>query len=347
MKKIFSIISFPFVWAYRFVNDAIYSLKVAIHSKRKPKGRLEARKNKEKVYDLIFYSCFLAIPFAMFILTNIIINGNAIVMAFEKMEDGKTVFAGLENFKQIFINFRIDGNYMFMLKNSLLIYLLTTVFNSFIPILFSYYVYKKLFGYKVFKVMLFIPTILSSIITVSIFTMLSNEVIPDLWLEWFDKTLHPLLVNPHSTFATIMTYTLWMGFGGGLLTQLAAMNTVDPSVSESAQLEGVGFFQELWYIVLPACYQILMLGFITGAGSIFTNSLNLYAFFGNGAPSTVSNFGYFFQIRTLDGEYAEYFYLSAWGVFTTIIATALTLSLRWLFNRFGPSEDSRENKKKV
>ncbi len=348
MKKLLLKAFFPIKWLFAKINGWIYDLRVLVHSrvrKNNAKDERKIGKNYNKTLDLIFYCGFLAVPLVMFILTNIVINGNAIVLAFQKYEGNKIVFAGFENFITLFNNFFYDVAYQDMLWRSLLIYAVTTVIGTTVPIVFSYYVYKKLFGHKLFKIMLFIPTILSSIITVSMFKMVANEVIPAVWLKLTGNQISPLLNDPGTTFQTILFYTVWMGLGGGLLTQLAAMNTVDPSVTESAQLEGIGFFQELWHIVLPACYEVLALGFITGIAGIFTNTLNLYSFFGSGAPATTNNLGYFFQLRTIEAEMMDYPYLSAWGVTITLIATPLTLLLRHVINKYGPSEDTHEKKK--
>ena len=179
------------------------------------------------------------------------------------------------------------------------------------------------------------------------FKMVANEVIPEIWEVLFGKNLDPLIETSSTTFKTLLFYTIWMGLGSGLLTQLAAMNTVDPSVTESAQLEGIGFFQELWHIVLPACYQVLTLGLVTGIATIFTNNMNLYAFYGINAPDRAMTVGYYFQVETLEAEMTQYPYLSAWGVIITIIVTPLTLTLRHLINKYGPSEDGYDRKKKA
>ena len=294
--------------------------------------------------ELTFYSLMLVVPVLFFVLQYFIINGNSILLAFEKTNNGVTTFAGFENFKMFFENFKNDPNYNDMLIRSLYVYLLTTALNTFFPILLSYYIYKEMVGYRLFKVLLFMPTILSSIITVSIYRMLANEVIPEIWYRLTDTRIHPLLSNPNTTFNAILFYSVWTGLGGGLLTQLAAMNTVNVSVKEAAHLEGIGFLQELWHIVLPACYQVIMLGFVPGVASVFTNSLNLYAFYGGRAPVTTNVLGYFLQVRTLQAEFPEYHYLSAFGLICTLIAVPVTLLLQFLVNKFGPTEENREKK---
>lgn len=347
MKKILAKIFFPFAFCLKKLADLWYDFTVLLHSKFKRKGEKKFGRNRDKIRNLVFYSSLVAIPLAFFILSEFVINGNSILLAFQKYEGRRPSFAGFDNFKRL-INEFLDPKtgFMDMLKRSLLVYVISNTIGTVLPIIFTYYVYKKLFMHNIFKVILFIPSVLSSIVTVSIFKMTANEVLPQIYKMLTGEVLDPLLSNPNTTFKTLLIYTVWMGLGGSLLTQLAAMNTVDPSVTESAQLEGISFYQELWHIVLPACYQVLTLGFVTGIALIFTNNMNLYAFYGTGAPGNASLIGYYFQVETLSAEWIDYPYLAAWGLIVTIIVTPLTLISRHLINKYGPTEESNENKKK-
>lgn len=351
MKKFLTLIFSPFrkffSIIFGFLGDRLYDVKVFIYSKLpKRKENIKNGKYINKIRDIIFFSCFLAIPLVFAILQHVIINGNAILLAFQKYEGKEVVFAGFENFQALFNDFKTKQSFQQMMSNALIVYALSTVIHTIVPIIFTYYIYKKLFGSSLFRVVLFIPTILSSIITVSMYKMIVNEVVPQIYFMVFGEKIKPLFSNIDTAFQTVLFYSLWMGLGGGLLTQLAAMNTVDPSVTESAQLEGIGFFSELWHIVLPACYEVLTLGLVTGIATIFTNTLNLYAFKGTGAGSEISTIGYYIQVQTLSADFQDYPYLSAWGVLVTVCVTPLTLILRYLINRFGPSEDTYERKKK-
>ncbi len=350
MNKFWAKVFFPITWLFKKIFDLWYDAKSYLYNKFfKRKKEKTYRKNTNKIRDALFYAAVTAIPLIMFVLVNVVINGNAVLLAFQEY-DGKTnhfldgdIFA---NFAYWIDRFASYTEFQSIMLRSVEVYIISTALCTFVPILFSYYVYKKMFGYKVFKILLFLPSILSSIITVSMFRMFVNRVLPKIWLEITGEALFPPLTGLDTAFPTIMVYNIWMALGGGLLTQLAAMNTVDPSVAESAQLEGIGFWGEFWHIVLPACYEVLTLGFVTGIAGIFTNSLNLYAFYGTGAPNNAETIGYYITVLTLDGSEFDYPRLSAWGVMVTIVVTPLTLLLRHLINRYGPSEDTHEKKRK-
>lgn len=236
-------------------------------------------------------------------------------------------------------DFSRDTLMMGMLKRSVMVYFITEIAGTVLPIMFSYYIYKKKPLYRLFRTVLFIPTIISGIITITIFKTITERMIPSLYELLTGKFMYGLLSNPHTTFDTVLFYTIWMSFGSGMLIQLAAMNTVDESVTEAAKLDGIGFLQEFWYIILPASYMVLSINLIAGFAGLFTNNLGLYAFYGLEADSRLWTLGYYFTVNTINATTAQYPYYSAWGLITSTIAIPVTLTLRHVIYKYGPSEE--------
>ena len=337
MKKITSILFFPFSWSFKKISDAFYALGVLLNSiirKRWPKK--PSTLSKDKIKDYIYYSCLMAIPLAMFVIVNFVINGQALLLGFQEYNEVTDEFMtyGLKNFRDLFEHLG-QPQIVDMFKRSLLWWGLSEVICMIIPITFSFYVYKKFFGHNVFKVLLFLPSVFSSMITVSLFKNICNQVIPEVFGCEALLTLHS-----KTLFDTLIFYNLWTALGGGLLMQLALMNAIDPSISESAQIDGVGFYGELWHIVLTSIYRVWILGIITSFAGIFGSTLNLFSFVGLAQPSDATLIGHHFYVETLEAKLTgEYAFLSAWGLLITAICTPLTLTLRYLFNKYGPSED--------
>ena len=337
MKKVSALIFKPFAWIFGLIGDGLYALKVLIYNayrKKHPKKASTLR--KDKVKDYIFYCSLMAIPLIMFVIVNFVIGGQAIFLGFQEYDAITDEYIGMNvsNFKQLFQDLSTP-RMVDMIELSLISWGASMIICNIIPITFSFYVYKKFLGHNVFKILLFLPSLFSSMITVSLFKMICNRVIPELFGL---PALIPL--SSDTTFGMLLFYSLWSGLGGGLLTQLAVMNAIDPSISESAQLDGVGFYGELWHIVLPSCYRVLTLGLVTSFAGIFTGSLNLFAFVGKAEPAKSTLLGHHFYVLTLDATTdADYTYLSAWGLLITAICTPITLTLRHVINKYGPSEE--------
>jgi len=337
VKKLTSILIFPFSWLFKRLGDLLYDLNVKLSvafRKRWPKKTSTLK--KDKVKDYIFYISLMIIPLAMFVIVNFVISGQALLLGFQEYDAITDEFVGMsiKNFKDLFEHLATD-RLLDMLKLSLISWTASTIVCNIIPITFSFYVYKKYLGHNVFKVLLFLPTLFSSMITVSLFKNICNRVIPEIF-----GCASLITLSSDTTFGTLLFYSLWSGLGGGLLTHLAVMNAIDPSISESAQLDGVGFYGELWHIVLPSCYRVLTLGLVTSFAGIFTGSLGLFAFVGYAEPTKATLLGHHFYVMTLDATTdADYAFLSAWGLLITVICTPVTLVLRHVINKYGPSEE--------
>ncbi len=298
------------------------------------------KKNKQKGQSLkslklkntIFFWTIATVPLLLFAFDLIVVNANSIILAFKEY-DGDKIYFGFGQFKKFFDYITI-GQLTDAVPRSFFLYLVTLLVTSIIPIIFSYFLYHKYLGSGFFKVLLFLPNIISSVATINIFKYLASDVIPAVF--GVDD-----LLSEKNRFTSIMIYTLWMQFGSGLLIQLGAMNATEKEVVEASHIDGVGFWGELWHVVLPKSYTILSIGMITGVISIFTNDFGIYTFYGNHAQPDVWTLGYKFLAESAmaEGNPVEYSFLSAWGLCATLVAAPLTFFVKWLVEHVGPSED--------
>ncbi len=301
-------------------------------TKKNTHGKVGSLQNR-KVQNTVFFWCIATIPLLLFAFDLIVVNFNSILLAFKEYTDEGFVYYGFGNFSYFFESVT-TGALRDTVFRSVGLYLLTLIVTSIIPIIFSYYLYHKFVGSGFFKILLFLPNIISSVATILIFKFLATDVIPYVFNT-------EGLLSTDKRFTTITIYTLWMQFGSGLLIQLGAMNATEKEVVEASHIDGVGFWGELWHVVLPKSYTILSIGMYTGVISIFTNDFGLYTFYGNTAPENVWTLGYKFLADTTlaEGNPVEYSKLAAWGLCATIVAAPLTFFVKWLVEHIGPSED--------
>lgn len=319
-----------------------YNLRVKINQLlRKNKRETKNKFLSKKVKDNVFYYSLITVPVILLVFTYLVINGNSILLAFRQYDPitGSHSWAGFTNFKDVFLHLKQSNLMQTAFRNSVKSYFIILVVTTIVPVLLSYYIYKKLPLHGFFKVVLFMPSIISGIVTVTIYKYIADLIIPTIAAQLFDVQINGLLSNPNKTFGTVLFYYLWMSMGGGLLIQLGAMNSVDKSVTEAGELDGVGFFREFWHIVLPKVYQIISIGFILGIVSIFTNDLGLYAFYGTSAEGRIYTLGYYFTVRTLKKDILDYPFLAAWGLIATVIAVPVTFLARHFIYTMGPQED--------
>ncbi len=308
---------------------------------------------------LIFYTCLIAIPSLQFLLFYFYVNFNSILLSFQKYEiklDGigyNVSFAFFENFSKAWGIFTSSGQ---MILNSLTLYLCNLVIVSTFALLFSYYIAKKHYFSGFFRVMLFLPNIISQVALVTIFkTVVNNvfvEVMKSLGAEAWLKSNHlefGLLSNSapdNVIFGTVLVYNLWVGFGTNVMMYTGAMSAIDQSIIESAQLDGVSFLGEFIHIYVPLIWPTFTTFVVTGLTGLFTSTMHLVVFYGTVLDPPFEVFGYFLYKQTLNSSltsthpnYFPYSILSSLGVIVTIILVPVTLTVRKLMEKYGPRTD--------
>jgi len=305
---------------------------------------MDKRRNKRMFSRQLFYLAIILLPVIQFAIFYIYVNFNSFVMAFQKYEAnidtlGYTVkFAGTENFKKAF---EILEKNAFMIKNSLIMYAFNLCFGTTLAIIFSYYIYKKYFLSGLFRVMLFLPQIVSGLIFAILFKYIVTNVYSYIGLQLTGEKVVGLLDNLDTRFGTVVFFNLWVSFGVSVLMYSNSMSTIDPSIVESAQLDGANTIQEFIWITLPSIYPTLVSFFIIGITGIFTNQNGLFDMFGSNA-NTAATLGYylFMVVESADVDTIPSFsQISALSLILTFVMVPTTLLIRSLLNRVGPSVD--------
>ncbi len=288
-----------------------------------------------------FYIVMAALPVLQFCVFYIGVNVKSILFAFQSYDydAGKYVFNGFANFKDVFDRFALGGAYTKMMQNSFSVYFWCLIISVPLALFFSYFIYKEFIGASIFKVLLFMPSILTSIVLVRLFRYMSDLVVPEMALKFFGIEMKPLLGNFATQFGTLIFYTIWTEFGVVVLLYSSAMSGISDSVIEAGKIDGVNSIQEFFLIVLPMIFPTLSMFLLTGIAGIFTNQMSLYSLYGDNAEPIVWTFGYYLfreaRRATLDG----YTYLSALGLMASIVAMALTFIVKYVFKKLDPLED--------
>ena len=310
-----------------------------------------------KAKRLIFYMLMVALPFAQFLLFYVYVHFSSIMMAFrvETADNKGLVTASFDltaNFKAVFA-FLQTREGVIGIENALKNYFITFFTSGIFSIFFSYYVYKKFVGHGLFKVFLYLPSIVSAIILVVVYKQLMNRVLPEAINDIFyggEPVVMSILEN--DKYFWILFYSIFMNLGGHILMYTGAMSGINESVVESAQLDGVNAIQEFWFITLPLIYPTFVTFTVTGLAAIFTGHPNLHTFYGMSDPITEGfhTLGFFIFVSVKNGSTVSYSqsnvvsYLSltqvsALGLMITAVMLPTTLIIKKLMTKYGPSTD--------
>lgn len=296
-------------------------------------------KNNLKQNLQVWSILFVPVVFGFFIFY-LIPKIDSILLAFRGYENGRLVYVGLENFKNFFAflsESATDPTIRTALSNSLKNYLIGLIGPP-ICVFIAYYIFKKMPLAKIYQFIVMIPQIISSFVLCLVFFKYVENALPVLMKNLGFVNFPNLLNDARYTYGTTLFYSIWSGFATTILLYSSAMSSIDTSIIESARLDGVGFFQELFYIVIPLIGGTISTGFITSIGNIFTASGPLVAFWEYNAPPETVNLGYYFTQQVMLHQQDQIIYpmLAAMGLVFTLISTPLVLLVKKLFDKIVP-----------
>ena len=324
------------------ISGFFYDLSVrhAEKLRRKNKGK-QASVRSRKFNRRVFYICVAVIPTLHYLIFYIGVNFNSVLLAFKewRMVDGelKTVWGGFVNFEKAFDNFFNGTELKNMLWNSLTYYFIGLIVGIPLALLFSYYIYKKYFFSEFFRIVLFLPSMISSVVTVFMYKYMVDHGIVQL-MALFDRNIMPPLSEPQYQKGLVIIFNTVMSFGANILMYASAMTRIPVSVVEYAALDGVGPFREFITITIPLIFDTISTFLIVGISGIFTNQANLYTMFCNIASSNTASLGYHMFLLTNLGTTEDNFpYAAAMGLIFTAIAIPLTFGLRKILDKVNPN----------
>lgn len=319
-------------------------------------GKTRKRLIMENKQRAIFSLIMLAVPILHFLVFYLYINLSSFALAFQKYEILSgiglvTSFAKLDNFKNALGQlFSING--WSMIKNSLIFEAINLFFVTPLTLIFSFYIYKKCFMSKFFKVMLFMPYILSEIIVATLYRCMMNDVIPQIMSEWFhvaDPTKYQLLTEESTKRVTAIVFNIIMWFGINSLIYSSSMEDVNVSMSEAAQLDGANVAQEFIYVTIPTIFPTIVTLFTVALAALFTDQFRMFSLYKYNEVGSLENIGHFLYMeasrvgKTTGGGQSTtnntYGSLSAMGLLLSFVVIPLTLVTRRLLNKYGPRAD--------
>ena len=259
------------------------------------------------------------------------INIQSVIIAFTvENTEGAQVFT-LSNFERLFAEFATaDSGQVAYLINTFK-YFGISVFKILLAFVVSYFLYKKVMGYKFFRFVFYLPCIISPIVLVMTYKDILRVEGP-LWQlinSIFGHGYEEIFTNKDAATNAILSYVLWTGFGVALLIFVGSMNRIPESIIESGQIDGAGMWREFFSLVLPLAWETLSTMLLLTFVCIFTASGPiLYFTAGNYETSTIS----FWIFNSVLG--GMYNYPAAVGLFYTVVAIPFVWIVKFIMDKF-------------
>ena len=287
-------------------------------------------------WDVLFYISIVALPLTQFAVFYIGVNFNSFFLSFKDIDavTGKSTYVGFDNYARLFKDFVTLPEFKYAIKNSLAYFAFSVCITIPTGLIFAYYIFKKHLLGGFFQVILFLPSIICIMVTVIMYKYFVENFIPAVINKIFGTNLYNLFSN--NRLICVFIYSFLMGFGGGVLLYLGAMNSISEDVLEAAKLDGCSPMREFISVIIPQIFSTISVFLVTSVAAIFTNQINLFAFFDKSVDPVDYSMGYYLYKNVLYGGETKYPYLAALGLVITAVIAPLTLALRRLFSKIDP-----------
>lgn len=293
------------------------------------------KSRKSRIGEYIFIIALIIIPVVNWLVFWLYVNLDSILLAFQ---NAYTQEWTLDNFTAFFTALTSKGGDLKIAMINTALYFMASFFIIMpLSLFISYFIYKHIPGYKIFRILFYLPCIIPATVLTTVFEQMVNPNGP---VNIIFNLLHipypsrGLLGTEYLRTATIIVYTIIFGLGGDMLIFSSAMSRIPTDVLEAARLDGFGPFRELTQIILPLIWPtistkivLLMTGLFTASGPILLLVQGILK------DQTISYWIY--DTVRVTGDYGI---VAAAGLFFTAIAVPLILGVRKLLDRFSATE---------
>ena len=267
----------------------------------------------------------------------------AMVIAFQDYSAALGIFrsqwVGLQNFIRIFQ----DPYILVLVKNTVILAVLSIVVVFPIPILFSLFLneIRQRFLHGIVQSLSLLPYFISAAVMVSIVSaMLSpsggivNNIVTAMGGASVDYMSKPEWFRP-----LYVIMDVWQNTGYSAIIYIAAMMNIDPALYEAAEVDGASRWDKMFHITLPCISTTVIVMLIISVGNIFTVNLDRILLMYN--PSVYSTAdviqSYVYRIGFESKGFPDYSYGAAVNILKSVIAFALVTLVNKLSDKFSES----------
>jgi N-acetylglucosamine transport system permease protein len=160
-------------------------------------------------------------------------------------------FVGFENF----IKLSKEANFIRAMQNTILLIVVVTMVTFAFALVFSGILTReKIKGQNFFRVVFYIPNILSIVVIAAIFSAIydpANGILNSLISMVTGKTVAILWKGEKLVMLSLIIAMVWQAIGYYMVMYMASMASVPKSLYESASLDGAGRIKQFFQITIP------------------------------------------------------------------------------------------------
>ena len=160
-------------------------------------------------------------------------------------------FVGVSNFQALFR----DPKFITAMQNTILLIVVVTTVTFFFAIVFAAILTReKIKGQNLFRIIFYIPNILSVVVIAGIFSAIyqpENGMLNSILSFFSGKTVMILWKDQPLVIISIIIAMVWQAIGYYMVMYMASMSAIPMSLYESSGLDGAGRMTQFFQITLP------------------------------------------------------------------------------------------------
>lgn len=309
------------------------------------------RKNTKRNW---FIASLLIVPMLHFLVFWLYINIETIALAFMEWDffSNKYIFAGIDNFTEQFRQFKERPEHLNMFINAfraIPINLACLVLSVIIGYAFS----KHIRGERVFRVIFYLPTMISIVIQTLCYRYMftynpgmlqgpAAELLRMLGINyngWETALNDPVVIN--RIWWLIAIFCVWASAGINIILMASAMSRIPESVIESAKLDGVGFWRELFQIHIPLIMPTISVFLINSMMAVSAFYIQPMLLTGDvtGPGSAYNTVGWYMFNMAPIAQDSDMPLISTVGFILTVIVSILVIVVKRITDKLTPDVD--------
>lgn len=216
----------------------------------------------------------MSIPAVAFYLIFSYIPMTGIVIAFKNFQPGLGLYTGEWVGMKWFNRFFSSVYFERLLRNTFLLSFYSLLFGFPVPILFALCIseVRNIRVKRAIQTISYLPYFFSTVIVVGMvrnFLSINDGIVNDI-IEMLGGERINFFMRA-DWFRTIYVCTsIWQHFGFSSIIYIAAIIGISPELYESASLDGINKFQEVWYITLPMIKPTVLILFLLEIGNLMS-----------------------------------------------------------------------------
>ena len=160
-------------------------------------------------------------------------------------------FVGMSNFQALMK----DAKFITAMQNTILLIVTVTIITFFFAIVFAAILTReKIRGQNFFRIIFYIPNILSVVVIAGIFSAIykpENGMLNSILSLLSGQTVMVLWKDQPMVIVSVIIAMVWQAIGYYMVMYMASMSAVPESLYESAGLDGAGRLTQFFQLTLP------------------------------------------------------------------------------------------------